>query len=78
MTVSELMQYLEQGREIEFSIAEKEFFMSYLDPEKYYIWDPRKKCDLVVGSIDDVFSYLFEEGTTLKDHIEKFSFQYIL
>lgn len=78
MTVLELIQYLEQGREIEFSIAEKEFFMSYLESEKYYIWDSQKKCDLVVGCMDDVLSYPFEEGITLKDNMEQFSFQYIL
>jgi hypothetical protein len=51
MTVSELIEYLEQGREIEFAVAEEKFFMSYLEPEKYYIWDSQKKCDLVVGCI---------------------------
>ena len=78
MTVSELIEYLEQGREIEFAVAEEKFFMSYLEPEKYYIWDSQKKCDLGVGCMDDVLSYTFEKGITLKDNIEQFSFQYIL
>ena len=83
MTVDELIKYLEQGREIEFALYEESFFMSFLcteeaPVEKYYIWNNENKCDIVIGSIDDLLSYKFSRGMTLKDNIEEFSFQYIL
>ena len=83
MTVNELIKYLEQGREIEFTLYNESFFMSFLCEEellieKYYIWNNEKKCDIVIGSIDDLLLYKFNNGMTLKDNIEEFSFQYIL
>ncbi len=83
MTLSELINYLEQGREIEFNLYDSEYFMSilYLDnltDEKYYIWDNTQKYDIIIGSMNDILSYKFNGNISLKENIEKFSFRYIL
>lgn len=79
MTLTQLVQYLEQGREIEFRLCEHEYFMAMTDSEGvYYIWDVIQKRDLVSGNLEDVLSYLFNGKICLKDNIEKFSFDYIL
>ena len=82
MTVLALTKYLEQGREIEFSINEK----SYLTPlcyngmpsAKYRIFDNQTREYIFTGSRKEILEYSFSPCICFRDAINQFAFEYIL
>ena len=83
ISLSELIDYLQQGREIEFSFQRKNYFMSYIDDEidgeeKYFIWDSERQLQIFCGTLHNLLKYQFAENISFESQIEQFNFQYIL
>lgn len=83
MSVVQLVQYLLQGREIEFSFHARSFFLSSdwgteQKQGEYYIYDNLTRSYVVVGSVDEILSYEFQPGVSLKERIEQFDFESVL
>lgn len=83
MTTQELINYLRQGREIEFFFREKSCFLSAdwgntAPKGEYYIFDNDQKEMMVAGSLSEILAFEFCPGVTLADAINSFSFECIL
>ena len=83
MTLLELVNYLNQGREMEISIDGQSFFLTPtcsqgMSSGKYSIYDNQKQCYIFVGSKADVLEYQFFTDVSFKKALCKFSFDYIL
>lgn len=83
MTLLELVNYLNQGREIEFSIFEHSYFLTPVCLEgwpvgKYRIYDNQKHCYIFEGSNQEILAFDFLANISFKNALSKFSFDYIL
>ena len=83
MKIPQLIEYLQQGREIEFSFESTLFFMSSdWGNEKqlgeYYIFSNEMNKVVAAGTIDELLSFEFRTGVSLQKNIDQFSFEYIL
>jgi len=82
LTQNELMIYLQQGREIEFSLNSKEYF---LEPNydstleyQYILFDCEKNTNIFCGCLDDLLDYEFNDFSTFRNNMDNFCFDYIL
>lgn len=83
MTLLELVNYFQQGREIEFSILEHSFFITPVcfegqSIEKYRIYDNQKLCYIFEGSANEILEFQFFSNSSFKTDLSKFTFDYIL
>ncbi len=83
MTLQNLISYLNEGREIEFSLDKNMFFLAplYSDEgvlQSYYIYCENTKKDIIVGTLEEILSYEFIPQVSLKSSIDLFSFDFIL
>ena len=83
MTLFELVNYLHQGREIEFSIFERSYFMTPVhfegrSIEKYRIYDNQNLCYIFEGSGQEILEFQFLPNISFKNALSKFTFDYIL
>ena len=83
MTLFELKQYLEQGREIEFSLFSNSYFLYPLfENEKFTnsfaIHDSLLGNDIVLGNLEAILSFEFAPGISFIKKIDYFKFEYIL
>ena len=85
MELDELKEYIQQGREIEFSYKGRPYFMNPL-----YAEDDRSRClgtkildvekeDLIFAGPDEqVLTFEFDPGISFSSSIDSFDFEYIL
>lgn len=83
MTVSELIDYMQCGREIEFAFDGYHFFLAplFLDGEfsgKYYIYDEEHKKSIFVGMLKDVLLFEFAPSITLGKRMDRFELRFVL
>ena len=80
MTIDMLCNYLCQGREIEFSLYNNDFFVSKVfdDKETYYIYDDTQKRTLIKSEINDILNYEFVKNISFSKSINSFVFKYVL
>jgi hypothetical protein len=77
MNYKEFKFELKLGREAEFSLSGKEYFISH-DEIKYNIWGENEKKYICVGELDEILEFKFKDGISLKDNFEKFVIKCIL
>ena len=83
MTLPDLMNYLNQGREIELSIDGQAFFLSPIYSQgissgEYGIYDNQKQCCIFAGSKTEILEYQFFPDVSFSKALYKFSFDYVL
>ena len=80
MDLNELKEYFQQGREIEFSLHGKPYFMGpkHRIPYQYYIYDETEKESVFCGIIEEVLAFSFPGGFTLGENLDEFTFEFIL
>ena len=77
-TKEELYCELLHGRELEFSLGEKKYFIGPKSRNTFYIWDAQLQQTLCVGSIDRIFAFSFGDGLSLQNNFESFHIDYLL
>jgi len=77
MTLEVIVEYIKQGREIEFSLGKCKYFHSF-DGVKYSIYDVENKEFVFEGSLKDELAFEFEENISFEKAINLFHFDYIL
>ena len=83
MELDELKEYIQQGREIEFSYKGRPYFMNpiYDKDDKqigYKILDVEKEERIFDGTKEQLLYYEFEPGVSFSNSIASFDFEYIL
>ena len=77
MTIEALVEYIKQGREIEFRFGIFKYFHSF-DGEKYTIYDEKNKEFVFEGGLKDELEFEFQENISFEKAIELFRFDCIL
>ena len=83
MNIQDFITYLSQGREIEFRLDGKDYFLQpdYKNGQGYVLYycesDDNSKV-LFSGMSDDLLKYRFENRICLQDNLEIFEFAFIL
>lgn len=83
MSLFELCEYIENGREIEFDYNNEQYFLAplYLNDifmGKYYIYSLKNKKNIFVGNLNEIITFNFDKNISLKTNIDLFVFKYIL
>ena len=83
MTIDQLVAYLQEGREIEFSLENRSYFLSgdwgsVESQGDYYIYDNIRQAFVVSGDVQTILSYEFCPGVSLEKRMESFVFAYVL
>lgn len=83
MTLLELVDYMKQGREIEFSYKSHPYFLAtnYSTPDhmtEYYIFDDLLKENIVEGKLETILSFEFEGRVCFEKNLDSFCFEYVL
>jgi len=79
MLLDEFIEYIKQGREIEFSYKNSKYFISWCNYElkTYSIYSEKKQKILFEGKLIDLLSYKFLEDDCFNDNFEDFAIEYI-
>jgi hypothetical protein len=77
MTLETLIEYIKQGREIEFRLGKRNYFHSF-DGEKYTLYDELSKEFVFEGDLKDELKFEFQENISFGKSINLFRFDYIL
>lgn len=83
LNTQRVVDFLSQGREIEFSFSGKKYFLAplYQDEKftnQYYIFDCNEKSVIFTGTLQKVLAYEFALGASLEKSSELFSIEYVL
>lgn len=77
MNYNEFKCELQLGREIEFALNGKDYFISH-DEIEYNIWSESEKKYIFIGRLEEVLNYKFSGGMSLEENFEKFTIKFIL
>lgn len=83
MTLPTLIDFMSNGREIEFIFNNHPYFLAplYLDGRfsyNYYIYDVATKEIVFTGSLDKTLAFEFAPNVSLKESVKEFVFEYVL
>ncbi len=83
MNINDLTAYLSQGREIEFQLNGKDYFLQpdYKNKQGYILYNCEtsdNSKEIYRGNHDDILKYGFGDGICLQDNFELFEFLFIL
>lgn len=83
MSIAELIQTMNQGRELEFSLLGNSYFLSpvYIAGffvNQFSIYDNNQKKVIFTGSLNEVINYHFLPNMSLAESINMFNFEYFL
>ena len=82
LTIDKFIHYIAQGREIEFSFNNRDYFISpnhekensfFLEIDNYGKWT-----EIFNGTVEDFFAFKFEEKYICEKYFCMIDFQYIL
>lgn len=83
MNIQDFITYLSQGREIEFRLDGKDYFLQpdYKNRQGYVLYyceTSDKSKEICRGNHNDILKYDFESGVCLQDNFDLFEFLFVL